>query len=151
MNSHGDYFTAKKQASGMSIASNADSVVSRDTAITTPSTRPSSPGPNKYGYPCTSTSSLVAMVCQTPQPICSDPPNMCPESKEDVSTEFVVAVFNYLSLGHESIARKFDKELCEATGWGLERVTTDRLGALREYVEEYVDRKPRFGSGMGGW
>ncbi|KAK6523420.1 hypothetical protein TWF281_001402 [Arthrobotrys megalospora] len=151
MNSHGDYFTAKKQASGMSIASNADSVVSRDTAITTPSTRPSSPGPSKYGYPCTSTSSLVAMVCQTPQPICSDPPNMCPESREDVSTEFVVAVFNYLSLGHESIARKFDKEICEATGWGLERVTTDRLGALREYVEEYVDRKPRFGSGMGGW
>ena len=76
---------------------------------------------------------------------------MCPESREDVSTEFVVAVFNYLSLGHESIARKFDKELCEATGWGLERVTTDRLGALREYVEEYVDRKPRFGSGMAGW
>ncbi|KAF3287559.1 hypothetical protein TWF970_007277 [Orbilia oligospora] len=132
MSSHGDYFTAKKQASGMSIASNADSVVSRDTALTTPSTRPSSPGPSKYGYPCTSTSSLVAMVCQTPQPICSDPPNMCPESREDVSTEFVVAVFNYLSLGHESIARKFDKELCEATGWGLERVTTDRLGALRE-------------------
>ncbi|KAK6339903.1 hypothetical protein TWF718_009290 [Orbilia javanica] len=151
MSSHGDYFTAKKQASGMSIASNADSVVSRDTAITTPSTRPSSPGPSKCGYPCTSTSSLVAMVCQTPQPICSDPPNMCPESREDVSTEFVVAVFNYLSLGHESIARKFDKELCEATGWGLERVTTDRLGALREYVEEYVDRKPRFGSGMAGW
>ncbi|KAF3284992.1 hypothetical protein TWF132_009657 [Orbilia oligospora] len=151
MSSHGDYFTAKKQASGMSIASNADSVVSRDTALTTPSTRPSSPGPSKYGYPCTSTSSLVAMVCQTPQPICSDPPNMCPESREDVSTEFVVAVFNYLSLGHESIARKFDKELCEATGWGLERVTTDRLGALREYVEEYVDRKPRFGSGMAGW
>ncbi|KAK6513649.1 hypothetical protein TWF506_008088 [Arthrobotrys conoides] len=151
MSSHGDYFTAKKQASGMSIASNADSIVSRDTALTTPSTRPSSPGPSKYGYPCTSTSSLVAMVCQTPQPICSDPPNMCPETKEDVSTEFVVAVFNYLSLGHESIARKFDKELCEATGWGLERVTTDRLGALREYVEEYVDRKPRFGSGMAGW
>ncbi|KAK6352160.1 hypothetical protein TWF730_008992 [Orbilia blumenaviensis] len=151
MDSHGDYFTAKKQASGMSITSNADSVASRDTALTTPSTRPSSPGPSKYGYPCTSTSSLVAMVCQTPQPICSDPPNMCPESREDVSTEFVVAVFNYLSLGHESIARKFDKELCEATGWGLERVTTDRLGALREYVEDYVDRKPRFGSGMGGW
>ncbi|KAF3933892.1 hypothetical protein ABW19_dt0203856 [Dactylella cylindrospora] len=153
--SNGDYFSSKKKPSGMSISSNS-SALSRDTAITTPSTRPSSPGvPGlKYGYPTTSTSSLVQMVCETPPAehmMVPDPPNMCPTKKCEVSTEFVVAVFNYLSLGHESIARKFDKELAEATGWGLERVVTDRLGALREYVEEYVDRKPAFGSGMGGW
>ncbi|EPS37290.1 hypothetical protein H072_9041 [Dactylellina haptotyla CBS 200.50] len=151
---HGDYFSAKraeKQPSAMSICSDASSAVSRDTALTTPSTRPSSPGLLKYGYPTTSTSSLVQMVCQAPQPISAEPPNMCPSKKCEVTTEFVVAVFNYLSLGHESIAKKFDKELCEATGWSLERVVTDRLGALREYVEEYVDKKPGFGSGMGGW
>ncbi|KAK6338012.1 hypothetical protein TWF696_001483 [Orbilia brochopaga] len=151
----GDYFTSKKekQPSAMSISSNS-SALSRDTALTTPSTRPSSPGPLKYGYPSTSTSSLVQMMCQTPPPehlLVSDPPNMCPKRRCEVSPEFVVAVFNYLSLGHESIARKFDKELSQATGWGLDRVVTDRLGALREYVEEYVDQKPVFGSGMGGW
>ncbi|KAJ6258711.1 hypothetical protein Dda_6761 [Drechslerella dactyloides] len=151
----GDYFTSKKekQPSAMSISSNS-SALSRDTALTTPSTRPSSPGPLKYGYPSTSTSSLVQMMCQTPPSehlLVADPPNMCPSRRCEVSPEFVVAVFNYLSLGHESIARKFDKELCQATGWGLERVMTDRLGALREYVEEYVDRKPSFSSGIGGW
>ncbi|KAF3922893.1 hypothetical protein ABW20_dc0100150 [Dactylellina cionopaga] len=169
---HGDYFSAKKEqqsqekrASNMSMWSNASSAVSRDTALTTPSTRPSSPALSKYGYQSTSSSSLVQMVCQQSDPTCdssssqvgtislisADPPNMCPSKKNEVTTEFVVAVFNYLSLGHESIARKFDRELSEATGWGLERVVTDRLGALREYVEEYVDRTPGFGSGMGGW
>ncbi|KAF3904615.1 hypothetical protein ABW21_db0204638 [Orbilia brochopaga] len=151
----GDYFTAKKekQPSAMSFSSNS-SALSRDTALTTPSTRPSSPGPQKYGYPSTSTSSLVQMMCQTPpaeHALIPDPPNMCPKRRCEVSSEFVVAVFNYLSLGHESIARKFDKELSQATGWGLDRVMTDRLGALREYVEDYVDHKPVFGCGMGGW
>ncbi|EWC44882.1 hypothetical protein DRE_00941 [Drechslerella stenobrocha 248] len=153
--SNGDYFTSKKekQPSAMSISSNS-SALSRDTALTTPSTRPSSPGSIKYGYTSASTSSLVQMMCETPPPehlLVPDPPNMCPSRRCEVSSEFIVAVYNYLSLGHESIARKFDKELSEATGWGLERVVTDRLGALREYVEDYVDRRPCFGSGMGGW
>ncbi|KAK6538329.1 hypothetical protein TWF694_011207 [Orbilia ellipsospora] len=149
-----DYFTAKrteKQASAMSISSNASSVVSHDTALTTPSTRASSPGPNKYGYPTASTSSMAQMVCETPKPISAERPNMCPTKRSEVTTEFVLAVFNYLSLNHESIARKFDKELSEVTGWSIERVLTDRLGALREYVEEYVERKPKFGSGICGW
>ncbi|KAF3914619.1 hypothetical protein AA313_de0201534 [Arthrobotrys entomopaga] len=149
-----DYFSSKrteKQASAMSISSNASSVVSHDTALTTPSTRASSPGPHKYGYPSASTSSMAQMMCETPKPLSAESPNMNPTKRSEVTTEFVLAVFNYLSLNHESVARKFDKELSAGTGWSIERVVTDRLGALREYVEDYVERKPSFGSGIYGW
>lgn len=72
---------------------------------------------------------------------------MVPMKPTDVSDQFVGEVWRYLSFDHECIARRYDGELCEYTGWRRERVAQDRWGALKEYVKMWVGVNPEVDGG----
>ncbi|KAF8455758.1 hypothetical protein BGX38DRAFT_1140382 [Terfezia claveryi] len=72
---------------------------------------------------------------------------MVPLKPTDVTDQFVGEVWRYLSFEHECIARRYDEELSEGTGWRKERVSQDRWGALREYVKMWVGVNPEVDGG----
>ncbi|KAF8426199.1 hypothetical protein EV426DRAFT_18161 [Tirmania nivea] len=72
---------------------------------------------------------------------------MVPLKPADVTDQFVGEVWRYLSFEHECIARRYDEELSEGTGWRKERVMQDRWGALREYVKMWVGMNPEVNGG----
>ena len=72
---------------------------------------------------------------------------MVPLKPTDVTDAFVGEVWRYLSFEHECIARRYDDELCEYTGWRTERVAQDRWGALKEYIKLWVGVNPELNGG----
>lgn len=72
---------------------------------------------------------------------------MVPLKPMDVTDQFVGEVWRYLSFEHECIAKRYDDELGEYTGWRKERIMQDRWGALKEYIKLWVDVNPEVDGG----
>ncbi|KAF3911807.1 hypothetical protein AA313_de0207634 [Arthrobotrys entomopaga] len=69
-------------------------------------------------------------------------PSIGEDEYSEVDDEFVETIFTYLSLNHNSMARKFDVELAIGSGFPVEKVQKDRKVALKAYIERYVFHNP---------
>ncbi|RVD85904.1 uncharacterized protein DFL_004207 [Arthrobotrys flagrans] len=69
-------------------------------------------------------------------------PSIGEDDYTEVDTEFVDTIFSYLSLNHNSMARKFDAELAIGSGFPIDKVKEDRKCALKAYIERYVFHNP---------
>ncbi|KAF3906258.1 hypothetical protein ABW20_dc0102500 [Dactylellina cionopaga] len=69
-------------------------------------------------------------------------PSIGEDAYTEVDEEFVDTIFTYLSLNHNSMARKFDAELAIGSGFPMEKVLEDRKTALKAYIERYVFYHP---------
>lgn len=103
-------------------------------------------------HPLTAPPRVVNLTRPSPgYTVASLPPSKLKSSarteKSEITSEFVDEVFQYLSLGFENIACKFDAELAECTGWTVDVVKSDRKAALKIYCERFVERFPEVGGG----
>ncbi|KAF3924794.1 hypothetical protein ABW21_db0201349 [Orbilia brochopaga] len=69
-------------------------------------------------------------------------PSVGEDDYAEVDEEFVSTIFSYLSLNHNSMARKFDIELSIGSGFPMDKVLEDRKAALKVYIERYVFHHP---------
>jgi len=70
--------------------------------------------------------------------------------EEEVTEDFVKSVYKYLSLNIPLIACNFDDEISQTTGIPVDKVKSDRMSALREYIKGWMRENPVFDESQKG-